>query len=203
MSQRQRFEQHYNDGFTPWDTRQTPPEVQRFWMSGRLPRRGLALDLGCGPGTNVTYLARLGLNAVGVDYVIQPLITAQARLKALAGAEPWLPGRVRLVLGDVTNLAFSGLGAHYILDVGCLHGIPPEARPGYFAGVLANLAPGGYYHLYAFDRVPELEQDPDRIRGMLPNEVAGAFAPALEVVTVDQARPDRYPCKWYLLRRAA
>jgi SAM-dependent methyltransferase len=201
MSQRERFEQHYIDGNTPWDTRQTPPEVQRFWMSVKRPRSGVALDLGCGPGTNVTYLARLGMSAVGVDYVIQPLVAAQQRLASLARHEPAVARRVRLVLGDVTGLPFSGLGATYVLDVGCLHGIPPAARSGYVASVLANLAPGGFYHLYAFDRVPELESDPERIRGMLPNEVERMFAPALQVVSIEQARPDRYPCKWYLLQR--
>jgi len=201
MSQRARFEEYYYSGNTPWDTRQTPPEVQRFWMSGRLPPSGLALDLGCGPGTNVTYLARLGLHAVGVDYVIQPLITARERLRALAALEPALPLRAAFVLGDVTALPFHGLGAAYILDLGCLHGIPPEARPAYAAGVVANLAPGGYYHLYAFDRVPELEAEPDRIRGMLPDEVATLFAAGCDVVDIERANPDRYPCRWYLLRR--
>jgi SAM-dependent methyltransferase len=201
MTQRERFEEHYNAGNTPWDTQVTPPEVQRFWMSHRLARRGLALDLGCGPGTNVIYLARLGLHAVGVDFLIQPLATARQRLAALAAVEPGLATRAQVMLGDVTQLPFAGIGAQYILDVGCLHGIPPEARPGYIAGVVENLAPGGYYHLYAFDRTPELEADPDRIRGMLPDEVAERFAPALEVVTIERARPDRHPCRWYLLRR--
>lgn len=201
MLQRDRFAQHYNEGNTPWDTRETPPEVQRFWMSGRLPRRGVALDLGCGPGTNVTYLARLGLHAVGVDFVPHPLLLAQQRLAQLARGEPTLAGRIRLLLGDVTDLPVRGLGASYVLDVGCLHGVPLAGRAGYAAGVLANLAPGGYYHLYAFDRLPELEDEPDRVRGMLPNEVATLFAPALEVVAIERARPDRHPCCWYLLRR--
>lgn len=197
LSHRSRFEEHYASGNTPWDTRQTPPEVQRFWMSHRLARQGLALDLGCGPGTNVAYLARLGLDAIGIDYVLQPLVTARTRIAAEAG----LAGRVRFLLGDVTALPFSGLGACYILDVGCLHGIPPQARDGYAAGVVANLAPGGYYHLYAFDRVPELEADPERIRGMTEHEVAERFAPYLRVVEIERARPDRYPCRWYLLQR--
>ena len=203
LSQRSRFEEHYQSGNTPWDTHQTPPEVQRFWMSHRLPRRGLALDLGCGPGTNVLYLARLGLHAVGVDYVIQPLVTAQARLSAyVAAGEPALSERCRFLLGDVASLPFAHLDANYILDVGCLHGLPPDARPGYVNGVIANLTPGGFYHLYAFDRLPPPEDDPERIRGMDETEVADAFAPHLRVVSIERARPDRHPCRWYLLQRS-
>lgn len=201
MLQRERFIEHYAAGNTPWDTRQTPPEVQRFWMSHRLPRHGTALDLGCGPGTNVTYLARLGLNTVGVDYVPQALLEAEQRLRLLAAAEPTLRKRVRFVLGDVIDLPFRGMGANYVLDIGCLHGIQPGARAAYAAGVIANLAPGGYYQLYAFDRVPELEADPENIRGMLPDEVAALFAPTLQVVAIERARPDRHPCRWYLLHR--
>lgn len=201
QARRERFEEHYNSGQTPWDTRQTPPEVQRFWMSGRLAREGTALDLGCGPGTNVTYLARLGLTAVGVDYLLQPLALARKRLDECARAEPAMVRRVHLLLGDVTRLPVAGLNACYVLDVGCLHGIPPEERDGYVAGVLANLAPGGYYQLYAFDRTAEPDSETERIRGMLANEVAERFAPALEVVEIERARPDRHPCRWYLLRR--
>ena len=46
MSLRQRWEEHYASGHTPWDTRQTPPEVAAFWAEGRLPPAGLAV--GCG-----------------------------------------------------------------------------------------------------------------------------------------------------------
>lgn len=202
LSQRSRFEEHYATGNTPWDTHQTPPEVQRFWMSGRLPRRGLALDLGCGPGTNVLYLARLGLYAIGVDYVIQPLVTARQRIAAITAAgEAGLSARCRFLQGDVTCLPFAGLGAQYILDVGCLHGLPPEARPNYVQGVVANLAPGGYYHLYAFDRLPPPEDDLAHIRGMLENEVADSVAPNLRVITIERARPERHPCRWYLLQK--
>lgn len=197
LTQKGRFEEHYRSGNTPWDTRQTPPEVQRFAESGRLPSEGVALDLGCGPGTNVTFLARHGLWTVGVDYVLQPLLTGQVRLSQ----NPTLPRHIHFVQGDVTCLPFDTLEACYILDVGCLHGIPPEARDGYVRSVVSNLSVGGWFHLYAFDRVPELEQDPERIRGMTENEVAERFAPWLRVVEIERARPDRYPCQWYLLQR--
>lgn len=198
LSHRPRFEQHYAEGNTPCDTQRTPPEVVAFWMTGRLPWAGRALDLGCGPGTNVRYLARVGLDVIGVDFVAQPLLTARQRV--LSG-EPRIARRAQVILADVTRLPFSGLGASYILDVGCLHGIPPEARAGYVQGVLANLASGGYYQLYAFDRVPELEADPERIRGMTEHEVAERFGDDMKIVEVQRARPDRYPCQWYLLRR--
>src|SRR5689334_19817077 len=64
---RKRWDARYGEGNTPWDTQVTPPEVVDFWQDARRSRDGIALDLGCGPGTNVRFLAALGLNAVGVE----------------------------------------------------------------------------------------------------------------------------------------
>ena len=193
------WEKHYQEGQTPWDTRTTPPEVVAFWASGRLAPAGLAIDIGCGPGTNVAYLAGLGLQVIGVDLAGSALMLATQRLQQQA---PALLPRMGFAQADVTGLPFHHANATYMLDVGCLHGLPPEARLGYARGVIDNLAPGGYYQLYAFDCLADLVDDPvRRLRGLGENEVATLFAPDLQLVEVIRARPDRYPCRWYLLRK--
>jgi SAM-dependent methyltransferase len=195
------WEKHYQEGPTPWDTRATPPEVIAFWDSGRLPRTGLALDIGCGPGTNVIYLAGLGLHTIGVDLAGGALTRAMTRLQ---NQPPALQARIGFVQADVTCLPFRQVNAKYILDIGCLHGLPPALRPAYAQGVIENLAPGGYYQLYAFDCLADLVDDPvRRLRGLGETEVATLFAAQLTVVEITRARPDRYPCRWYLLRRNA
>ncbi len=198
-SLRQRWEEHYASGHTPWDTRQTPPEVAAFWAEGRLPPVGLALDVGCGPGTNVLYLARLGLTVIGLDIAPQAIATGRTRILQAA---PALADHANLVQADVTQLPLHAAGAGYILDLGCSHGLPPSLRARYAAGIVANLRPGGYYHLYGFDYVerPEREAE-DRHMGFQPGEIIERFTPALEVVTIVRANPDPYPCQWYLLRR--
>ncbi len=67
LARRTNWENHYREGRTPWDTRITPPEVQDFWSGGLLSPVGVALDMGCGTGTNVSFLASLGLEAVGLE----------------------------------------------------------------------------------------------------------------------------------------
>lgn len=199
--QRARFAEHYRTGATPWDTRQTPPEVYAFWASGRMAPAGIALDLGCGPGTNVAFLARLGLRAVGVDSVLTPLLTGQARVRAAA---PQPAARAHFVQGDVTRLPFAGLGAAYALDVGCCHSLPLEHRDAYVRELAANLAPGGWFQMYAFDRVAALADDPERwFRGLEEGEAQARFGPHFAIVEVEIATPDPHPCKWYLMRKAA
>jgi SAM-dependent methyltransferase len=193
------WEERYRTGPTPWDTGVTPPEVVQFWQSHVVPRAGLALDLGCGTGTNVAYLARLGLRVIGFDLAGNALATGRQQLQR---THPALFAQLQLVQADVTSLPARNAQAHYILDIGCLHGLPLEQRPAYAQGVIDNLGPGGYYQLFAFDLLPEAERPADQpLRGMGENEVETLFAPHLAVIEMQQGRPDRQACRWYLLQR--
>lgn len=197
---RERWNDRYREGVTPWDTQTTPPEVVEFWQSGRLAPHGLALDLGCGPGTNVHYLATLGLDTIGIEIASTPLVLARQRFAQRA---PEVLQRSYFLCADVTNLPLRGQRARYILDVGCFHSLPRAARMGYVASVIANLAPGGYYHLYAFDTDPTTPDPPSGPVGVDEGEIAQSYAPHLNVVAEIIARPDRRPCRWYLLQRPA
>ncbi len=193
------WEQQYQVGPKPWDTGITPPEVAAFWSSGRLAPAGLAIDIGCGPGTNVAYLARLGLRVLGIDLAGSALALAADRLRA---KHAHLLPSMHFVQSDVACWPLQQANAVYMLDIGCLHGLPTALRAGYAAGVKANLAPGGYYQLYAFDCLAELVDDPAKqYRGMGEAEVQTLFGPTLTLVEVIRARPDRYPCRWYLLQK--
>jgi SAM-dependent methyltransferase len=197
---RRRWDARYQGGPTPWDTGITPPEVVDFWEQARRPRHGAALDLGCGTGTNALFLARLGLTAVGVELAGPALVQARLRREQV---EPDVRARLGFVQSDVSALPFTQLDAGYILDIGCFHGVHPDRRDAYAAQVVDNLAPGGYYHLFAFDRVDDrTDGDLDRgWRGLAPGEVEQRFTPALELVETIEGVGDRAPCRWYLLRR--
>ncbi|MCB0186617.1 MAG: class I SAM-dependent methyltransferase [Caldilineaceae bacterium] len=193
------WETRYQTSNTPWDSQITPPEVQDFWAGDRLPRAGLAIDVGCGPGTNVAYLARLGLTVIGTDLAGSALNLARSRLREQRAA---VRGRISFVQSDVSRLPLWRANAAYMLDIGCFHGLPPERRDPYVQGIVNNLRPGGYYQLFAFDCLEQLTDDPKRKqRGMRETEVAARFAPYLELVDEIRGNPDRYPCRWYLLRR--
>jgi SAM-dependent methyltransferase len=164
-----------------WDTGVAPPELERF-VASHPP--GRALDLGCGTGTNVVYLALHGWTAVGVDFAGRAI--AKARRRALdAGVSP------TFFVGDVTRLDVSG-PFDLAFDLGCLHSIPVAGRAGYASGLARLVRPGGTYLLYAF-------APGGPTFGLGRDDVRATFADAFEVVDVEEGKGR--PSAWYTLVR--
>jgi SAM-dependent methyltransferase len=129
-------------GRTPWDTEVTPPElIELIEGDGAIP--GEALDLGCGTGTNSIYLARHGWEVVGVDFAAVAIRRARRKARRV-GVD------CRFYRAGVTDLSFLAGPFDLALDIGCLHGVPPEGRERYAAGLARLVRPGGLYMLYAF-----------------------------------------------------
>lgn len=180
------FESRYLLGRAPWDTRITPPEIVEQ-VKGSPP--GRALDLGCGTSTTSIYLARRGWEVVGVDFSI--LAIRQARRRARQAGVT-----VRSYRADVTDLHFLPAPFDFVLDVGCLHGLPPEGREHYTAEVRRLTRPGSLYMLYAFLSRPE------RRRGISPEEVQRLFGPNFTVERQEGSTDPSGPqVVWYRLRR--
>jgi SAM-dependent methyltransferase len=160
----------YRTGRTPWDTGTTPPEVVDLIEGADALEPGRALDLGCGTGTNLRYLAERGWDATGVD--AEPRANERA-----ANAVADLPN-ARALLGDVTRLDGLDLDGRFdlVLDIGCFHSIGRSRRDDYATGVAARTRPGATLFLYAF---PPRGLIPV---GVSPSELARCFAPAFEPV---------------------
>ena len=109
-------------------------------MRDRAP--GRALDLGCGTGADVVYLASHGWETVGIDFT--PEAVAAAKKKAAdAGVT------AAFVLGDASRLADAGARGPFdlLLDIGCYHTIPASRRDAYVAGAAAAARPGADFYL--------------------------------------------------------
>jgi len=165
----------------PWDTGISPPELERF-VASHPP--GRALDLGCGTGTNVVYLARHGWDAVGVDFVGRAVVKARQRARDAGVACTFL-------VGDATRLEVAG-PFDLALDMGCLHSIPVGGRAGYAAGLARAVRSGGTFLLYAFaPGGPAV--------GLTADDVRATFTNAFDVVSVEQG--EGRPSAWYTLVR--
>ena len=132
------FDLRYLLGKPRWDTGIVPPEVEAF-VGSHPP--GRALDLGCGTGTNLLYLAQHGWQVVGVDFSRQAVRTARKRLRS-AG----LTADVRV--DDVTRLTGVRGEYNYVLDIGCYHQLSQDDRKAYQMNLKRLLAPGGVWMIY-------------------------------------------------------
>jgi SAM-dependent methyltransferase len=156
----------YRTGRTPWDTGITPPEAVELVEGAEALAPGRALDLGCGTGTNVRYLAEHGWQAIGVD--AEPRAVERAKTK-LAGTDDAL-----VILGDVTRLGSLGLEGPFdlVLDIGCFHSIERSRRDAYAAGVSSLTRPGSTLFIFSFGPRGVLAPI-----GLSASEMAQRFAP--------------------------
>jgi SAM-dependent methyltransferase len=189
---RLRYRLMYWLGKPRWDTGVTPPEVQAAFQAGDIPP-GAALDLGCGTGTNVIYMAQQGRLAIGLDFV--PQAVRRARRKALGAG---VAGRARFLVADVTRLSELNLPpCGFALDMGCFHGLSPEGQRRYAAGLAQTLVPGGRYMLYTLDPRPAGGVS----FGVSPEAVRAVFAPWFEILREQRSLFGARGATWFWMER--
>jgi len=147
----------------PWDTGRPLPALVEMVESGQLAP-GRAIDLGCGTGTNVLYLARHGFEVTGVDIARLAIVRARAKARR-AGVS------ARFLVADVTRLP-EDLGPFDLaLDVGCFHSLSSAQREAYVRTLRRIVRPGGTYLLWVFLREPEQPAPRVGPRGVTEDEV--------------------------------
>jgi SAM-dependent methyltransferase len=98
------------------------------------------LDIGCGAGSNVLFLAKKGYRAHGVD--LSPGAVAASRARAAAAR---LTVDVRE--GDALVLPFPDATLDAVIDIGCFHTVPFARRKKYAREVYRVLRPEGSFVL--------------------------------------------------------
>lgn len=168
------WDQHYQSGFTPWDTGRPEPALLAEIAAGGLPP-GRALEIGCGTGTNARALAAAGWDVLGVD--LAPTAIAQAR--AAGGA--------RFEVLDVLADAPPGGPYDLVFDRGCFHVFDdPADRDRFAARVAAALRPEGVWLslVGSTEGGPRAGGPPRRSA----RDVADAIEPHLEVLSLRRHR---------------
>ena len=187
----------YRLGLTPWERDEVPAQVRD--IAAELAQPGRALDMGCGTGRDAVHLAQRGWTVTGVDAVPRALEAARRRASGAGVTVDW-------VQGDVTRLEELGLEAGYdlVLDRGCFHGLPDEARDACARGVNALAAPGATLLMFGFS--PGFHGPAPR--GIGADEIQQRFGPDWKLVSSEpdagrkfppwMRNPDPY---WHRLRR--
>jgi SAM-dependent methyltransferase len=113
----------------PWDGPPRPELVALIERGVLTPARlapGRAVDLGCGTGANILYLAQCGFTSTGIDFSAIALRVARKRANAVG-----MDGQVRFVEGDLTASQIPGVEGPFdlLVDYGCRTGVRSARHP--------------------------------------------------------------------------
>jgi SAM-dependent methyltransferase len=123
----------------PWFSGAPFPPLVAAVESGRLKRPGPVLDVGCGVGTNVRWLAARGYRATGIDVAPGAIAAAQR-----APSER----RATFRVDDVLASALPEGHFRGAVDIGCFQTLPPRTRGGYAEGLARLLRPEATFLLF-------------------------------------------------------
>ena len=120
----------------PWFDVEPSPTVARAVAEKFLMPGTAVLDVGCGAGSNVLFLARRGFESHGIDLSPGAVRAAQERAR-----DEGLTIDVRV--GDALDLDFPGARFDGVIDNGCFHTLPIARRRDYARELTRVLRPDG------------------------------------------------------------
>lgn len=181
------YDRMYRNG-APWESGPRA-ELVELVESGRIDAGvlapGRAIDLGCGAGADVIYLAQHGFQVTGVDFSAVAIDRAR---QAAAGEESDTPPR--FVVADLLTLPNVTVPGPFdlLFDGGSLDDFPPRHRPRLADRITELARPGALFVMwcfYAADRdLPRLSfTGPSRwgAPAIEPGEERALFADAWDI----------------------
>jgi len=182
----------YRSG-APWDYGSPPDELVELVKSGYL-QPGSSLDVGCGTGTSVTYLAGKGFDAYGLD------VSKVAIKRALAKARD-LKVKCDLRLMNFLDLeAVSKLSMTFdlIMDLGCFHSLSRRERLSYEKSLKIVSRSGSMYLLWCFLRGSRWSYGPP---GVDQDEAEATLSKEFRVIEKRQLSTSFREMLFYIMRR--
>ena len=165
---------------------------------------GRAIDLGCGTGSTVIYLAQHGFESTGIDFSSIALRTARKRAGALGTDR-----QIRFVEGDLTASEIPGVVGPFdlLIDYGTLDDLHPGGRRA-MADLIATLArPGALFLLWCFwARRSELPRvsltGPSRMIPVIePGEETALFGDSFSIERLATPDPSTHTACFLMTRR--
>jgi ubiquinone/menaquinone biosynthesis C-methylase UbiE len=180
MGEKQMFEQVYQ-GQAPWDTGRPQPAITKLAEAGQI--RGSVLDVGCGTGENVLYLASKGHECWGIDFVSVAIERAKAK-----AAERKIDAH--FIVGNALELDKLGRQFDTVIDCGLFHTFADEERPVFVEGLAKVLRPGGLLHILCFSDEEPGAEGPRRVS---QQEIRDAFHGGWEVQHIEPSSFESVP----------
>ncbi len=130
----------------PWDIGAPQPAMAA--LLGKYPPADPVLDLGCGSGDLVIYLAQLGHRVLGIDFVETAVEDARAKIRALS---PEAAGLLRFQAADALELSRLGEKFGAVVDSDFYHLFDPDQCDRLIDEIASILHPKGCYYMHEFD----------------------------------------------------
>jgi SAM-dependent methyltransferase len=168
---------------------------------------GRAIDLGCGAGANVLFLAQHGFDAVGVDFSKVAVEQATGSARRLG-----LSDRARFVVGDVTAERIPGVDGPFdvLVAYNTLQDIERSARPAMAATIRRLTRPGATIVLWCYYQDPNTlplvsYRGPSRLAPFVvtPGEEVALFGRDFDIERLESPSPKPGTACFFLIRRPA
>jgi SAM-dependent methyltransferase len=147
------FDQSY-EGVPPWDIGRPQQEFVGLAEEGQIT--GTVLDVGCGTGEHVLYLASRGFEVWGVDS--SPRAIEKARAKS---AQRGLVAT--LLVFDALKIEKLGRTFDTVIDSGFFHSLSDDERARFVEGLAKVLKAGGRYFMLCFSEKEPGSEGPRRV----------------------------------------
>jgi cyclopropane fatty-acyl-phospholipid synthase-like methyltransferase len=191
----------------PWDGPPRPELVTLVECGVLTPAQlapGRAVDLGCGTGATVIYLAQHGFDSTGIGFSAIALRIARKRASAVG-----MDRQIRFVEGDLTASEIPSVEGQFdlLVDYGTLDDLDPAGRRA-MATLISNLArPGALFLLWCFwarrSELPRVSlSGPSRMIPVIePGEETTLFGDDFSIERLASPEPSTHTACFLMTRR--
>lgn len=164
---------------TPWSSDELPIELKDFLEKNKNSIKSY-LDIGCGTGSAVVNILKLGIKSVGIDISINAIKLAKDRYKKIKLS-------CQFYNADITNfdqISKLNLGKFdLVTDMGCFHSLPDkdDSRQKYVNSLLSLTKVGSYYLQWSF---PKFRIRPIGPLGVEKIEIERLFSNYFDIIKI-------------------
>lgn len=126
-----------------WVSGTANPELVNLVFDEVIPRSSKILEVGCGIGSESTFLAVRGMDVTAIDISESAIQTAKG-IADLYGA------KVNWKVGNILTDELPASNYDVITDQGCFHHLSDDERNAYVKQITKSLKPGGMFILRGF-----------------------------------------------------
>ena len=129
----------------PWEIGAPQPAMSA--LLAKYPPTGPALDVGCGSGDLSIYLAGLGHQVLGIDFVETAIVNAQEKMSSLP---PEVKRLLKFKVADALKPSLLGQKFGAVVDSGFFHLFNSDRCDQFVDELAFTLLPSGRYYLHEF-----------------------------------------------------